>query len=173
MKFYFPKGSLDLSPRQNGKLATITLYPETQSRSGDPIKILVAKEIEDPTSGQQYDLGMVGKEKSMPMLYPARKSDNRILLLAEVGQPKHRHDGRVDKEETTAKLLKYSCGGGAWGSGCAFLALLDQGQKVVSSGHSRPMVWENKGGELVFTQYDSQAEYDLVYKQTEDEIEFI
>lgn len=173
MKFYFPKGALDLNPRQDGKLATITIEPETQSNAKDPVKILIAKEIEEPTSGQQYDLGMVGKEKNMPMLFPIRKPDTRILLLAQVGQPAHRKEGRVDQKETTAKLIKYSCGGGAWGSGCAFLAVLEEGQKVVSSGHSRPMVWENKAGELVFTQYDSQAEYDLVYKTTDDEIEFI
>lgn len=156
MKFYF-EGSFEQG--KDGRLASVGITPSTNSRACRRIFVLVAKEVGEPVSGGEYSLGFVG-EKKTPMLFPKKGNDNRILAMGDIPQPKHRSDGFVWSEKTTAKVLDESQGGGAWGAGSCFLALLEDGQRVVSN---RLIVWENKGGELVKRKFDSIAEYDLEF----------
>lgn len=166
MKFFF-EGTFDVSPRENGKLATVSTYPDSNSRSRRPVFVLVAKEIQEVISGGDYSLGMVGENKT-PMLFPNPKPDSRILVMGNVPQPGHRSDGFLNISECTGKLIDESCGGGAWGSGSCFLAILEDGQRMVSN---RLIVWENKGGELFKTKFGSLSEYELAYKSPD--IEFV
>ena len=172
MKVYF-NGTLDTSQKSEGKLAKISISPETNSRSGNPITILVANELTNVVSGGDYALGMVGKEGKlkMPMLFPLKqgaKKDDRILVLGEIPQPAHRKNGFIDTELTTPNVvLKSSSGGGAWGSGSVFLALLTTDTKIVSN---RLKVWQNKNGVLVETKFASRAEYDLAFNEANIEL---
>ncbi len=71
----------------------------------------------------------------------------------------------IGKQATIS--LAYECGGGAWGSGAAFLAILKQGDKVVSNDLE---VWENVGGELKNSHHKTLAEYELKYGSPNIEI---
>lgn len=166
MKFYF-EGSFNIKPREEGKLAKVSIYPSTNSRACREIFVLVAKEIPEVISGGNYNLGLVG-EKKTPMIFPPSKNDNRILVMGDIPQPKHRSDGYLDREKSTGQLLDESMGGGAWGAGSCFLAILEDGQRMVSN---RLIVWENKGGEMFKTQFNSLSEYELAYE--EPQVDFI
>jgi len=160
MKFYF-EGHFDIDPRQVNKLAKVSIKPSTNSRTCREIFVLVANEIETVVSGEDYNFALVGDKKT-PMLFSATKTnaDKRIVVMGNIPQPKHRSDGAVDNELTTAKILNESQGSGAWGAGSCFLSILENGQRVVSN---RLIVWENKNGELIKTQYNSKTEYDIKY----------
>ena len=161
MKFYF-EGSFNPNPREEGKLAKVSIFPSTNSRACREIFVLVAKEIPEVISGENYNLGLVG-EKKTPMIFPPSnsKEDNRILVMGDIPQPKHRSDGYLDRENSTGQLIDESMGGGAWGAGSCFLAILEDGQRMVSN---RLIVWENKGGEMFKTQFNSLSEYELAYE---------
>lgn len=160
MKFYY-EGSFEKG--QNGKLDKVSITPSTNSRACREIFVLVAREItEPPKSAQDYEFGLVG-EKKTPMVFPQKKEDNRILLMGSIPQPKHRQYGYLDEEKSTAKIIDESQGGGAWGAGSCFLAILENGQRVVSN---KLIVWENKNGILEKKKFDSLAEYELEYNST-------
>jgi hypothetical protein len=175
MKFYF-EGSYNEQPKKEGKLAKVSAFPPTQNSSCREICVLVAKEIESVESGLEVNLGMVGKgEKKTPMIFPhtpknVQEADKRILVMGIVPQPKHRQDGRLylerdgDAKKTNGHLLDVSNGGGAWGSGCAFLAVLKPNERVVSN---RFIVWENVDGDLKKSKFDSLCEYLLFYEKPE------
>lgn len=160
MKFFFEG---DFTPTtEAGKLSKVSIFPSTQSRACREIFVLVAKELGEVANGDTISFGLVGAKKT-PMAFPMQKqakADNRILLMGNIPQPKHRHDGFLDEARSTGKLLDQSCGGGAWGAGACFLAILELGQHMVSN---YLIVWHNQDGELVKTTYDSLAEYELVY----------
>jgi len=165
MKFYF-EGSFQIG--ENGKLSKVAIQPSSNSRTHREIFVLVAKELNEIKSGESYNFGLVG-EKKTPMIFPAdKKTDNRILLMGNIPQPNHRSDGYLDNEKCTCKILDESQGGGAWGAGSCFLAILDDGQRVVSN---KMIVWENKNGELHKTKFESLAEYELQYNRPT--VEFI
>lgn len=166
MKFYF-EGRFNAEPRQNGKLAKVSITPSTNSRSCREIFTLVANELPEVISGGDYALGMVG-EKKTPMLFPTTKQDTRILVMGDIPQPEHRATGSLDRERSNGKLIDESQGGGAWGSGSCFLAILDEGQRMVSN---RLIVWQNKGGQLVKTKFESLSEYELAYSKPD--VEFV
>ena len=167
MNFYF-QGSYNPEPRKEGKLAKVSIYPSSNSRTAREIFVLVAKEIENVESGKSYSFGLVG-EKKTPMIFPDnQKTDKRILVMGEVPQPKHRACGYLDTEKTTANIIDESCGGGAWGAGSCFLAIIEVGQRAVSN---KLIVWENVDGELVKKRFESLAEYELAYNTPQ--IEFI
>lgn len=159
MKFYF-EGSFNSNPRKNGKLAKVCISPATNSRKQREIFVLVAKEIPEVVSGGNYNVGMVGKNKT-PMIFPPSKPDDRILVMGNIPQPEHRSDGYLDYEKSTGQLIDESMGGGAWGAGSCFLAILEKGQRMVSN---KLIVWENKDGELFKTQFNSLSEYELAYE---------
>lgn len=164
MKFYF-EGSF--SQGENGKLSKVAIQPSSNSRTHREIFVLVAKELPEVKSGESYNFGLVG-EKKTPMIFPAdKKTDSRILVMGDIPQPKHRSDGYIDKEKTTAKVLDESQGGGAWGAGSCFLAILEVGQYVVSN---KLIVWENVNGQLVKTRFESLAEFELQYNKPDVEI---
>ena len=166
MKVYFD--NFDSAPRQYDKLAKITVSPDTTSSMGRELFVLVANEILEPISGNTYCLGMVGTRKT-PMLFPDNgKPDSRILVVGEVPKPCHRGVGYLLEELTTAEIIQLSAGGGAWGSGCCFIALICDGQKIVSNALTD---WENRSGSLVKTKFDNMTEFELAYDKPN--IEFI
>lgn len=169
MKFYF-EGEFNSKPRENGRLAKVSINPYTQNHSRREVFVLVAKEINTVENGGDYALAMVGERKT-PMIFPlaaSKSKDKRILVMGSIPQPKHRHDGYLDHDRSNGKLLDESRGGGAWGAGSCFLAILEEGQRMVSN---RLIVWENVGGELKKTYFDSTSEYELQYSKPD--IEFI
>lgn len=160
MKFYF-EGSFNASPRKKGKLAKVGITPDTNSRACREIFVIVAKEISEVISGDNYNFGFVGKKKT-PMIFPATKQDNRILVMGNIPQPRHRQEGYLDREKSTGHLIDESQGGGAWGSGSCFLAILNEGERMVSN---KLIVWSNVGGELKKEKFQSLAEYELRYDE--------
>lgn len=170
MKFFFEG---DFTPTtEAGKLSKVSIFPSTQSRACREIFVLVAKELNEVKTGDSISFGLVGQKKT-PMAFPAvkqAKKDNRILLMGNIPQPKHRCDGYLDENRSTGKLLDQSCGGGAWGAGACFLAILEPGQHMVSNYR---IVWHNENGELVKTVYDSLAEYELVYNAADLDVEMM
>jgi hypothetical protein len=85
----------------------------------------------------------VGKERNLLMLFPERKQDNRHLVIAGFPRPGHRRGADINKEETTATILDQSHGYGAWGSGVAFIAIIGEGQRIVSNTYR--VIWVEDG----------------------------
>lgn len=164
MRFYFEGNYV---AAENGKLAKINIFPSSNSRTCREIFVLIAKEIKDVVNtGDEVSFGLIG-EKKTPMIFPLKTKDSRILVMGNIPQPKHRSDGYLDTSKCTGKILDESRGGGAWGAGSCFLAILEEGQRIVSN---RLIVWENKCGELIKSRYDSEAEYELKYESPDIEL---
>jgi hypothetical protein len=126
---------------------------------------LVASQLAEVKSGNNYNVGITSSKKHY-ILFPAGKqSDDRIMVMGNIPQPKHRQSGYIDTTRTNGGVIDESQGGGAWGSGSCFLALLSPGERVVSN---KLIVWENKGGVLFKTKFDSLVEYELHYNPTDD-----
>lgn len=168
MRFYF-EGSFNKEKRKEGKLASVGITPDTNSRRGNRIFVLVANEINEPLSGEQYSIGLVGENKT-PMIFPAKPhdiKDKRILVMGDMPQPGHREDNYLDNERSTGKVIRESEGGGAWGSGAVFIAILNERERVVSSNLE---VWENQNGELYKTKFDTLTEYQIQYEKPDVEL---
>jgi hypothetical protein len=108
----------------------------------------------------------VGKERKLLMLFPEkRQQDDRHLVIADFPRPGHRRGADINKEETTAIILDQSHGHGAWGSGVAFIAVLEEGQRIVSNTYR--VVWVEDGE--VRDERFTQAEYIEYFKGIKDD----
>jgi hypothetical protein len=92
---------------------------------------------------ERADVGKVGKERELLMLFPERKQDNRHLVIAGFPRPGHRRGADINETETTATILDQSHGYGAWGSGVAFIAIIGEGQRIVSNTYR--VIWVEDG----------------------------
>jgi hypothetical protein len=161
MRFYF-EGDYDNSQVEDGKKAKISARPYTSNKQQRELFVLVANEIATPQSGINYKVALVGLQKT-PMIFPPKDidfEDTRILVMGRIASPGHRKDGYIHDGYTTGQILNVSRGGGAFGAGSVFIALMKDGQKVVSN---MLEVWYNDGGTLKQTTFESQAQYDLAY----------
>jgi len=74
-------------------------------------------------------------------------ADKRAIIIDEFSRFAHRVDTRIDKTFTTAKVVDVTCGYGAWGSGTAFMAILEPGQRLVSDDSTATVLsWD---GEII------------------------
>lgn len=168
MKFYYDEDAVTITDGDplDGSLTKLGVKPYTNSKQGDEISILISKAVAIKTveNGGKYSLGKVAGGNTC-ILYPLRvedKDDPRILVMGVIDSPGHRQDGRVDSELSTVSPIYESCGGGAFGSGACFVAILSPGDRIVS----REMeVWENDNmsGTLVKRKFHSMSEYNLFY----------
>ena len=60
------------------------------------------------------------------------KHDNRAVVISEFPRAAHRENTGIDRELTTAQVLDSTYGYGAFGSGVAFIAILNPGERVCS-----------------------------------------
>lgn len=167
MKFYFEG---QVVPDVGVGLPRVSIRPETNNSQNRELFILIDKNI-DPKEikqGDNFGFGLVGDKKT-PMIFPPSQKDledKKILIMGNIPQPGHRKFGGVNTEKTDARMIDVSYGGGAWGAGCVFIALLAPGQKVVST---KFHVWENIGGNL-FKVKLNQTEFELRYEKPEIEM---
>lgn len=165
MKFFF-EGSYVTA--EKGKLAKVNIFPSSNSRNCREIFVLISTEIKVVVkSGDDVSFGIIGEKKTPIIFLNNNKPDNRILVMGDIPQPKHRANGYIEESKCTGRIIAESRGGGAWGAGSCFLALLNDGERIVSN---KLIVWENINGNLVKIKYDSEGEYELKYGNPDIEI---
>lgn len=168
MKFYFSEKP-NFQPREQGKLATIEAWPDSEGPKISPIRVLIAGEIEALESGENVAFGFVG-EKKTAMVFPPRQTDlddKRVLVLGRQDRPGHRRTGSINTHLTSGSILKVSQGYGAWGSGEVFLVILEPGQIAATNTYN---VYENQNGNLFTHSFATKAEFELHYGSPEIEM---
>lgn len=153
--------------REGAKGWSIENYPDSCSPKFRTLRVAISRELGSEVP-ERADIGMVGEKKDLIMLFPERREDGRFLLIAGFDRPKHRGFGSINKNETTARILDTSTGSGAWGAGTAFIAILDEGQRIVSEALE---VWWVEEGELLHGNFNG-AEY-IEYFEGANDVDFI
>lgn len=162
MRIYFEGTKPDYTPREQGKLALLSLVPESNGPKVKPVRMLIAGEIKELNSGDEISLGFVGKEKNQLMVFPPKGAgDMRIVILIDIASPGHRKHGHIRAAESTGKTLQAESGYGAWGSGTVAICLLEEGQYMVTNEKGGYMMYKNIGGILEKTYFDTEAEFQL------------
>jgi hypothetical protein len=160
MKIHKLGGSLE----EGAKGHSIEITPDTNGPKTRSLRVALSREFGGEVP-ERADVGKVGKERNLLMLFPERKQDNRHLVIAGFPRPGHRRGADINKEETTATILDQSHGYGAWGSGVAFIAVLEEGQRIVSNTYR--VVWVEDGE--VRDERFTQAEYIEYFKGIKDD----
>lgn len=90
-------------------------------------------------------IARIGEGKRFLMLFPEKveDEDERYLVIAGFDRPGHRRSCSLHRERTTATILDSEEGYGAWGSGVAFIAILKEGEMIVST--SLQCIWMKDG----------------------------
>lgn len=120
-------------------------------------------------NGDYVDVSLVliGVDR-IPMVRPYTKDvpDNRVLVIDTIPQSGPNKYGRVVDGKNVLDFANYVRGSepkGEIGSGIAFVAVLDVGERIVSSQYA---VWENVDGFLVYREL-TKLEYCLEYENPE------
>jgi len=77
------------------------------------------------------------------------KPDNRALVISEFLRAAHRENTGIDKTLTTCKVLDSTYGYGAFGSGVAFIAMMEPGQRICNDYSVKTRVITYNGNDLV------------------------
>jgi hypothetical protein len=139
---------------EGAKGHSIVITPDTNGPKTRTLRVALSREFGGKIP-QRADVGKVGKDRNLLMLFPERKQDNRHLVIGEFPRPGHRRGADINKEETTATILDQSHGYGAWGSGVAFIAVIGEGERVVSTSYR--VIWVEDGA--VRNERFTQVEY--------------
>jgi hypothetical protein len=127
---------------EGAKGHAIVITPDTNGPKTRSLRVALSREFGGEVP-ERADVGKVGAKKDLLMLFPERKQDNRHLVIAGFPRPGHRRGADINKEETTATILDQSYGYGAWGSGVAFIAIIGEGQRIVSNTYR--VIWVEDG----------------------------
>jgi hypothetical protein len=150
MKIHNLGGSL----KEGVKGYSVEITPDTNGPKTRSLRVALSREFGGEIP-QRADVGKVGAKKDLLMLFPEKRQDARHLVIGEFPRPGHRRGADINKEETTATILDQSHGYGSWGSGVAFIAIIGEGQRVVSNTYR--VVWVEDGE--VRDERFTQAEY--------------
>jgi hypothetical protein len=154
---------------EGAKGHAIVITPDTNGPKTRSLRVALSREFGGEVP-ERADVGKVGAKKDLLMLFPERKQDDRHLVIAGFPRPGHRRGADINKEETTATILDQSHGYGAWGSGVAFIAIIGEGQRIVSNTYR--VIWVEDGE--VRDERFSQAEYiEYFHGITDDDVEVL
>jgi hypothetical protein len=161
MKIHNIGGKLE----EGAKGHAIVITPDTNGPKTRSLRVALSREFGGEVP-ERADVGKVGAKKDLLMLFPEkRQQDDRHLVIAGFPRPGHRRGADINKEETTATILDQSHGYGAFGSGVAFIAVLEEGQRVVSNTYR--VIWAEDGE--VRNERFTQAEYIEYFKGIKDD----
>jgi hypothetical protein len=160
MKIHKLGGSLE----EGVKGYSVEITPDTNGPKTRRLRVALSREFGGEVP-ERADVGKVGKDRKLLMLFPERKQDDRHLVIAGFPRPGHRRCADINKEETTATILDQSHGYGAWGSGVAFIAVLEEGQRIVSNTYR--VIWVEDGE--VRDERFAVAEYIEYFKGIKDD----
>lgn len=148
MKVYFNADFV-----QDSGYPKLRLTPPTNNSSCRAIYMFVDKSVGEPVSGANYRFGLIN---GIPAIggHSDKESQN-IVVMDTIAQGGHRVDSRYDVDYTNAKIISESKGGGAFGSGQVFIAILKPGERVVSTSG---FLWENRDGNLFTTKFPNNSE---------------
>jgi hypothetical protein len=165
MKIHKLGGSLE----EGAKGHSIVITPDTNGPKTRSLRVALSREFGGEVP-ERADVGKVGKDRKLLMLFPERKKDNRHLVIAGFPRPGHRRCADINEEETTATILDQSHGYGAFGSGVAFIAVLEEGQRIVSNTYR--VIWVEDGE--VRDERFAVAEYiEYFHGITDDDVELV
>jgi hypothetical protein len=140
---------------EGAKGYSIEITPDTNGPKTRRLRVALSREFGGEVP-DRADVGKVGAKKDLLMLFPEkRQQDDRHLVIAGFPRPGHRRCADINEEETTATILDQSHGYGAFGSGVAFIAIIGEGQRIVSNTYR--VVWVEDGE--VRDERFTQAEY--------------
>jgi hypothetical protein len=120
----------------------IVITPDTNGPKTRSLRVALSREFGGEVP-ERADVGKVGKDRKLLMLFPERKQDDRHLVIAGFPRPGHRRCADINETETTATILDQSHGYGAFGSGVAFIAIIGEGQRIVSNTYR--VIWVEDG----------------------------
>lgn len=137
MKVFIKKGLVELKTGPKGQY--IEFGPDTEGPNVRKIRVglkvalpgtdeeylcIKAKVLKFQSEGQKYPFFVLAPDDGRP--------DNRALIISEFSRAAHRENTGIDNKLTTAKVLDSTYGYGAFGSGVAFIAVMDPGERVCS-----------------------------------------
>jgi len=130
------------SIREGSKGWLIEILPDTNGPKTRSLRVALSRELNGEIP-ERADVGKVGQDKKMLMLFPEKRKDDRHLVIGGFKRPRHRRFASVKEDESTGQILDQSSGYGAWGAGVAFIAILEEGQRIVSSNFR--VIWIENG----------------------------
>jgi hypothetical protein len=124
---------------------SIEIRPDTNGPKVRTLRVALARELggEMPERAKVVRLKKKDGSDGILMLFPEERPDNRYFIIAGFSHWKHRSGVGIDSQESTGKIMEEAHGYGAWGSGVAFFAVLEEGQRIVSTRHgdTRHVIW--------------------------------
>lgn len=138
MKVFIKRGLFELKTGPKGQY--IEFGPDTNGPNVRRIQVGLKVALPEETKGEYLCIQAKvlkfqkeGQKRPFFVLAPDDgEPDNRALVISEFSRAAHRENTGIDKDLTTAKVLDSTYGYGAWGSGVAFIAVMDPGERVCS-----------------------------------------
>lgn len=130
---------------ENKKGHSIENRPDTNGPKVRTLRVAIAREFggEMPERARVVRLKRKDGRDGILMMFPEDRPDSRHFVIGGFVHWKHRSGVGINADDSTGKILEESHGYGAWGSGVAFFAILEDGQRIVSTRHgdTRHVIW--------------------------------